>query len=69
MTTIEVVEDLRLRGKSAYSGIIGQSQFSNTLSRIEKELSKRKTIREFFGKLGYTGDHDNWCKIANKIST
>ena len=65
MTTLEVVADLRSRGKAAYAGKVDQAYFSGTLSRIENELAKRSTIKQFFGKFGYEGDHDTWVKKSS----
>lgn len=61
LTNDQVIAELRERVKP-YIGIMPQGKYSDTLIRIEAGLSKIKTVREFFGKFGYTGDWNAWTK-------
>lgn len=53
MTTKEVAEQIKKGGKH-YHGIMPQSTYYNTLSRILNGSATDKTIRSFFKKFNYT---------------
>lgn len=52
MTTKEVAEQIKKGGKHYY-GIMPQSTYYNTLSRIIKGTATDKTIRAFFEAFNY----------------
>lgn len=57
MTTKEVAEQIKKGGKH-YHGIMPQSTYYNTLSRILKGTATDKTIKSFFETFGYTKKQD-----------
>jgi hypothetical protein len=61
MTNKEVVSELKTQLK-IYIGICTQAQFSNMCTRITNDLSKPKTVNEFFNKFGYVGEWNNYQK-------
>ena len=68
MTTIQVVEELRSRGKFAYWGITSKQRFSEMLIRIEHGLCKPATVDRFFGKFLFYGDGVFWFDHAATTS-
>lgn len=61
MSNLEVITELRLKGKLAYLSVgMKQSTFSNTVKAIELRVAKVSTTEKFFKKFGYSGSYDNW---------
>ena len=61
MTNKEVVKQLKSTLKP-HVGIVSASYFSQTCSKIENDMCKPKTVKEFFAKFGYFGDWNNFDK-------
>jgi len=62
MTTKEVAEEIKKGGKH-YHGVMPQSTYYNTLSRIKKGTATEKRIRSFFEAFNYTVKQETqWSK-------
>lgn len=62
LTILQVAAELREQcaNHKVYMGIMPQATFSFTIARIERGVAKPSTIKEFFGKLGYVGNFNEW---------
>ena len=61
MSNKEVVKALKSTLK-IYAGITSAAYFSSTCAKIENDMCKPKTVKEFFAKFGYVGDWNNFEK-------
>ena len=67
LTNREVIDELRTRIKP-YIGLMAQSVFSNTCTRIYNDLCKPSTVKEFFSKFGYSGSWDKFERLPETKS-
>ena len=49
-------------------GLMAQSVFSNTCTRIYNDLCKPSTVKEFFSKFGYSGSWDKFERLPETKS-
>jgi hypothetical protein len=64
MTILEVCAELRADCKPYALIRMRRNTFSQTLKRIEGGRCKPATVKGFFGKLGYTGDFNEWSRVV-----